>query len=192
MATIGKKGVFEAQVIDAEIAPAPSGAVMANFEFQIVREYDKASKQYSETWPEGWTVKGNVCLVMRSAEVMKDNVQRVAKSMGWDGNVNTIGNCIGSLCKVTVDSEEYPKGSGKYQFKAKYIDPAGEVDVSEINDRFGAMFQAFAAEVGPITPATAPANPPATQPAPATPPPAPAAEPAPFADTPTAEDKVPF
>lgn len=171
MPALDREGIFEARITDARIETAGSGSIMAYLDFEVLRQYDKSSKTYSEPWPEGHTFSGSVCLVKKDGSPMNDAIKRLVKATGWNGKSGEIGHIIGRDCKCRVADEPY---NGQSYYRAKYIDPiGGEANTEEIAARFDQYFTALAAEVGPITPA------PATAPAPApAPPPAPPAPPA--------------
>lgn len=180
MGTLVQEGTFEARVTDAEFHTADSGAMAVNLEFEVIREYSKQSKEYSEPWPAGFTFSGSVWVVKKDTnEIVEKQVQRLVKAIGWDGEIDNLGKCIGAICKCDVKREEYKE---IVTYKAAFINPAGEADLSEISEKFGGFFKAIAAEVGPITPhrTAAPAAKPTAPPAPLVP-----------ANT-AAEDTVPF
>ena len=183
MPKLDREGDFEARVINAEMYGADSGAIAVNLEFEVVRQYDKPSKTYSEQWPAGHTFRGSVWLVKKDGSKMPDNVKRLARAIGWSGNPDKIGEVIGAICKCKVELDNYRPDNPEY--KATFINPAGEVDTSAIAAQYGDYFQAIAAEVGPIAPASTPK---ASTPAPA---PAPVPAPPDIPETP-ASDTVPF
>src|SRR5690606_30630996 len=107
MAPLDREGIFEARVIDAEMYTADSGAIAVNLEFEVIREFDKANKIYGDNWPQGYTFKGSTWIVKTTGEMMPDNIKRLARSVGWNGNPDDIGRVIGAVCKCTVKRDEY-------------------------------------------------------------------------------------
>lgn len=183
-AYIDREGTFEARVTQADVEKKASGAVMAEFTFEITREWNNKTKEYGDAWPAGWLCSGGVCFFKKNGEAMEDNILRVVTAMGWNGKVAEIGHTIDSLVRIKVKRDEY---NGNVRFIADRIEPAQVSSAADLDNEFGAVLQAYAAQAGPITPARAP------EAAPAEPPAAPpAAPPTPETAAAAPDDNVPF
>lgn len=181
MTALDREGTFESRVTNAEMYTSESGAIAVNLSFEVLRQYDKATKQYID-WPAGYFFKGSVWIVKKDeGGVIPENIKRLKRSIGWNGNPDDIGAVIGAVCKCDVKLDTYKPEYPEY--KMAYLNPAGGPDISKITEQYAHQFMAYAAEVGHIQPATtgatttAPSTPtPAPTPAPPQPPQPPAAE----------------
>lgn len=188
MPYLDREGVFEARPLSVAVVKTDKGAVMVNFEFEVLRQWNPEAEEWAE-YPPDWTFQGNSCFRKTDGENMPNNIKKVADLLGWDGRFETLQgeqwSGITVQCKVKADTY-----NGKTRYKADYIDPQGspitqglkksdDNTIAELSAMFGGLTETYAAEVGGIKPAPAPHK-------------IAAFEPPPAAETPVTEDDVPF
>lgn len=123
MPFLTQEGNFQVTVIQTGVKETPSGATGVEILFKVDRNWDRASSQWSDQWPNGHEVRGTFWFVKKDGTHNTETIARVAEALGWNsGNIEDFQSerFDGVQCCVTVKSELY---EGKTYYKASWIDP---------------------------------------------------------------------
>lgn len=167
MTWLEREGTFQVQVIDCGVKETDSGAVMVNFQFNVLRQWD--GEQWGEDWAFGYECRGAFCLVKKDGALMEDQVKRLVEALGWSGALVELqdGSMNGRMCQIDVKGEEY---QGKTYYKATWIRPFDAVPggggiakledgrLAQLQARFGGQIRSLA---GPVAGTPAPPKRPA-------------------------------
>lgn len=152
-AILNQPGVFKALPVAWSIQESEGGSqsVALVIEFLIREEWENGEWT---SWAEyeDHTIRGYFYIVKRDGTVNAKQVESLAKSLGWTGDLRAVeGDPPDRLCQIVVKEEVY---QGKTQVKVKWINPEDYtpglmgVDaetVGGLQTRFGSLLRAAAA-----------------------------------------------
>jgi len=178
MKMLDREGMFKAMPENWGLQSSESSqSVALVITFRIVAQFQGG------TW-EDWSgyeehqIVGYFYIVKKDGQVNASTVENLAKSIGWDGNLNSIQyGPPAVVCQLTVAEEEY---NNKVKLKVQWMNPedhmpgpkvAPPAEVIQLNARYGSLLRAAAAAAKPKSAAAVKPAPPAL-PKPASPTPA--------------------
>ena len=154
MNKLEQDGIFRVKPLSWDIQEAQSGAVGVNMSFLVIEELD-GDKWLS--WDEAgeYMFYGTWWVVKKDGTVNQSAVEQLKKSLGWNGDLDSIVDpAPDTIVQVAVKEETY---EGVTRWKGSWMNPAdytgggpGAMDPDkkkEIKARFGSLLRAAAASV---------------------------------------------
>lgn len=156
MDKLEQTGIFRCKPLSWEVVKAKSGAVGINMSFLVVEELD-GDKWLSWDEYDDHMFYGTWWVVKKDGTVNQSAVEQLAKSLGWNGDIDTITDpAPDTIVQVTVKEETY---EGVKRWKGDWMNPAdhtggGDFGVDgnekkEIKSRFGSLLKAAASSALP-------------------------------------------
>jgi hypothetical protein len=151
---LDREGIFMARAIGWQVRTFDSSqAVAVNIEFQILGQLNDAGGWDDWREYEEHTVYGMFFVLKKDGTVNTTTIEQLARSLGWNGDLYTIGDDSPPRVpvQITVKAEEY---KSSLIYKASWINPkdfkpqpigASNQQVADLNARFGSLLRAAAA-----------------------------------------------
>ena len=157
---LDRAGVFMAKPMSWAVKTYDSQAVAVEFEFKIRGQWNGEGWDSWRDYDE-YTVWGLFFVVKKDGSVNSTTVEQLARSLGWDGDLNAVVNqeVPGRAVQITVKEDIY---KDTVRFKAGWMNHkdfvptsqgADPETVSGLNNRFGSLLRAAAASAKKDQPA---------------------------------------
>jgi hypothetical protein len=149
---IDRDGIFQAVPKEWWVEEAQSGAVAIVFDFDLIAKLEDGG-EWDDAWATyepSYTVFGYYWVVKKDGTVNTGTVEQLAKSLGWDGNLDSVkGEPPNYLVQVSIQAEDY---QGKRRYKAGWMNRGDhnptrgtdEVKQGALQGRFGSLLAAAA------------------------------------------------
>lgn len=158
---LDRAGIFMAKPLSWAVKTYDSQSVAIEFEFKILGEWNGEGWNDWRDYDE-YTVWGHYFVVKKDGSVNGATVEQLARSLGWDGDLNAVVNqeVPGRAVQITVkqdiykDTVRYKAGWMNHKDFVPSSQGADAETVGSLQGRFGSLLRAAAASVNKDQPAT--------------------------------------